>query len=39
MAHRDDLPRHADGRQATWFELFFDLMFVMAVALADRRVS
>lgn len=32
MTHRDDLPRHADGRKATWFELFFDLVFVVAVA-------
>lgn len=23
---------HADGRKATWFELFFDLVFVVAVA-------
>lgn len=27
-----DLPTHADGRKATWFELFFDLVFVVAVA-------
>lgn len=26
------LPRHAEGRKATWFELFFDLVFVVAVA-------
>jgi len=32
MNHRDDLPRHAEGRKATWFELFFDLVFVVAVA-------
>lgn len=32
MTHGDDLPRHADGRKATWFELFFDLVFVVAVA-------
>ena len=27
-----DLPPHAHGRKATWFELFFDLVFVVAVA-------
>lgn len=27
-----DLPIHAHGRKATWFELFFDLVFVVAVA-------
>lgn len=27
-----DLPTHAEGRKATWFELFFDLVFVVAVA-------
>lgn len=27
-----DLPQHAHGRKATWFELFFDLVFVVAVA-------
>jgi len=32
MTHRTDLPRHAEGRKATWFELFFDLVFVVAVA-------
>jgi low temperature requirement protein LtrA len=26
------LPVHAEGRKATWFELFFDLAFVVAVA-------
>jgi low temperature requirement protein LtrA len=26
------LPAHAHGRKATWFELFFDLVFVVAVA-------
>lgn len=26
------LPAHAEGRRATWFELFFDLAFVVAVA-------
>ena len=26
------LPSHAPGRKATWFELFFDLVFVVAVA-------
>lgn len=26
------LPQHAHGRKATWFELFFDLVFVVAVA-------
>ncbi len=25
------LPIHAEGRKATWFELFFDLVFVVAV--------
>jgi low temperature requirement protein LtrA len=32
MNHHNDLPRHAEGRKATWFELFFDLVFVVAVA-------
>lgn len=32
MTRHDDLPRHAEGRKATWFELFFDLVFVVAVA-------
>lgn len=32
MTHGDDLPQHADGRKATWFELFFDLVFVAGVA-------
>ncbi|CAM8650681.1 COG4292 Predicted membrane protein [Comamonadaceae bacterium] len=32
MTQSDDLPRHANGRKATWFELFFDLVFVVAVA-------
>jgi low temperature requirement protein LtrA len=27
-----DFPAHAEGRKATWFELFFDLVFVIAVA-------
>jgi low temperature requirement protein LtrA len=27
-----DLPIHSKDRKATWFELFFDLMFVVAVA-------
>lgn len=27
-----DVPPHAQGRKATWFELFFDLVFVVAVA-------
>jgi low temperature requirement protein LtrA len=27
-----DLPVHPHGRKATWFELFFDLVFVVAVA-------
>lgn len=26
------VPAHMDGRKATWFELFFDLVFVVAVA-------
>jgi low temperature requirement protein LtrA len=26
------IPVHAEGRKATWFELFFDLVFVVAVA-------
>ena len=26
------IPTHAEGRKATWFELFFDLVFVVAVA-------
>ncbi len=29
---RAELPAHAEGRKATWFELFFDLVFVVAVA-------
>ena len=29
---RGDLPHHEHGRKATWFELFFDLAFVVAVA-------
>jgi len=32
MDDRGDLPRHIEGRKATWFELFFDLVFVVAVA-------
>ena len=31
MQHAN-LPAHAEGRKATWFELFFDLVFVVAVA-------
>ena len=31
-ARADRLPVHAEGRKATWFELFFDLVFVVAVA-------
>ena len=27
-----NLPAQAEGRKATWFELFFDLVFVVAVA-------
>jgi len=27
-----ELPPHAHGRKVTWFELFFDLVFVVAVA-------
>lgn len=27
-----DVPAHTHGRKATWFELFFDLVFVVAVA-------
>jgi len=27
-----DIPTHQHGRKATWFELFFDLAFVVAVA-------
>ena len=27
-----ELPRQIHGRKATWFELFFDLVFVVAVA-------
>lgn len=30
--HTTDLPPHPEGRKATWFELFFDLVFVVAVA-------
>lgn len=32
MQHAPSLPVHAEGRKATWFELFFDLAFVVAVA-------
>lgn len=32
MPAHADLARHAEGRKATWFELFFDLVFVVAVA-------
>jgi low temperature requirement protein LtrA len=31
-AARADIPTHQHGRKATWFELFFDLAFVVAVA-------
>ncbi|GAB4208936.1 MAG: hypothetical protein Fur0019_15220 [Tibeticola sp.] len=31
MQHAD-FPAYAEGRKATWFELFFDLVFVVAVA-------
>jgi len=30
---------HAEGRKATWFELFFDLVFVVAVAALAGRLS
>ena len=30
--HRNDLPQFAPDRRASWFELFFDLVFVVAVA-------
>ncbi len=30
---------HDDGRKATWFELFFDLVFVVAVASLAGRLS
>lgn len=32
VARTPDLPPHVHGRKATWFELFFDLVFVVAVA-------
>jgi low temperature requirement protein LtrA len=32
VASAPDLPPLAHGRKATWFELFFDLVFVVAVA-------
>ena len=32
MSDESALPSHAEGRKATWFELFFDLVFVVAVA-------
>jgi low temperature requirement protein LtrA len=32
VAPADHLPAHAHGRKATWFELFFDLVFVVTVA-------
>lgn len=32
MTGPGSLPVHAEGRRATWFELFFDLVFVVAVA-------
>jgi low temperature requirement protein LtrA len=31
-AYATHLPIHTEGRKATWFELFFDLVFVVAVA-------
>lgn len=31
-AESNTLPVHAEGRKTTWFELFFDLVFVVAVA-------
>jgi low temperature requirement protein LtrA len=31
-AESPDLPPHVHGRKATWFELFFDLVFVVVVA-------
>jgi low temperature requirement protein LtrA len=31
-SHAPDLPVHKPGRKASWFELFFDLVFVVAVA-------
>ena len=30
---------HEDGRKATWFELFFDLVFVVAVAALAGALS
>lgn len=30
---------HEDGRKATWFELFFDLVFVVAIAALAGRLS
>ncbi len=34
------VPTQVDGRKATWFELFFDLVFVVAVAvLAAARIA
>lgn len=35
----DPVLAHAEGRKATWFELFFDLVFVTAVASLAGRLS
>jgi low temperature requirement protein LtrA len=34
-----DILTHEDGRKATWFELFFDLVFVVAVAALAGALS
>jgi low temperature requirement protein LtrA len=33
------LPAHLEGRKATWFELFYDLVFVVAVARLSGRYA
>lgn len=32
-----ELPRQPQARQVTWFGLFFDLVFVVAIAQLRRR--
>jgi low temperature requirement protein LtrA len=38
-SHHSSVLIHEDGRKATWFELFFDLVFVVAVAALAGRLS
>jgi low temperature requirement protein LtrA len=37
--HEAPVLHHAEGRKATWFELFFDLVFVTAVASLAARLA